>query len=48
MTWSAVAALSVVSVYEDGEKTVTLRGDDIAAQFLARVENYIQNRFANN
>ncbi len=38
----------VAPVYEDGEKTVTLRGDDIAAQFLARVENYIQNRFANN
>ena len=38
----------VAPVYEDGEKTVTLRGDDIAAQFLARVENYIQNRFADN
>ena len=38
----------VAPVYEDGEKTVTLRGDDIAAQFLARVEIYIQNRFANN
>ena len=38
----------VAPVYEDGEKTVTLRGDDIAAQFLARVENYIQNRFTDN
>ena len=35
----------VAPVYEDGEKTVTLRGNDIATQFLARVENYIQNRF---
>ncbi len=38
----------VAPVYEDGEKTVTLRGNDIAAQFLARVENYIQNRFTDN
>ena len=38
----------VAPVYEDGEKTVTLRGDDIAAQFLARVESYIHNRFADN
>ena len=32
-------------VYIDGEKTVTLRGDNIAQEFHAIVENYIENRF---
>ena len=32
-------------VYIDGEKSVTLRGDNIAAEFHAIVENYIENRF---
>lgn len=32
-------------VYIDGEKAMTLRGDSIAAEFQAVVENYIKNRF---
>lgn len=32
-------------VYIDGEKSVTLRGDNIAQEFHAIVENYIENRF---
>ena len=32
-------------VYIDGEKSVTLRGDNIAREFHAIVENYIENRF---
>ncbi|MEO8855547.1 MAG: flavodoxin-dependent (E)-4-hydroxy-3-methylbut-2-enyl-diphosphate synthase [Burkholderiaceae bacterium] len=32
-------------VFIDGEKRMTLRGDNIAADFQAVVENYIQNRF---
>ncbi len=32
-------------VYIDGEKAVTLRGDDIAVEFQALVENYIKQRF---
>jgi (E)-4-hydroxy-3-methylbut-2-enyl-diphosphate synthase len=32
-------------VYIDGEKRVTLRGEGIAAEFQALVENYIQQRF---
>jgi (E)-4-hydroxy-3-methylbut-2-enyl-diphosphate synthase len=32
-------------VYIDGEKRMTLRGDAIAAEFQAVVENYIQQRF---
>ena len=32
-------------VYIDGEKSVTLRGDNIAQEFRAIVENYIENRF---
>ena len=32
-------------VYIDGEKSVTLRGDNIAQEFHAIVENYIKNRF---
>ena len=33
-------------VFQDGEKLCTLRGDDIAAQFIALVENYVKKRFA--
>ncbi len=33
-------------VFEDGVKTVTLRGEHIAEEFQARVEAYIQKRFA--
>ena len=36
----------VAPVYQDGEKLCTLRGDDIAAQFIALVENYVKKRFA--
>lgn len=32
-------------VFIDGEKRMTLRGDSIAAEFQAVVENYIQQRF---
>ena len=32
-------------VYIDGEKSVTLRGDNIAKEFRVIVENYIENRF---
>lgn len=32
-------------VYIDGEKSMTLRGDSIAADFQVVVENYIQQRF---
>ena len=36
----------VAPVFQDGEKLCTLRGDDIAAQFIALVENYVKERFA--
>jgi len=35
----------VAPVYEDGEKTVTLKGDSIAADFQKIVENYVQRRY---
>ena len=35
-------------VYIDGEKSVTLRGDNIAREFHAIVENYIEKRFGNS
>ena len=35
----------VAPVYEDGEKTVTLKGDDIAGQFQKRVEEYVEKRY---
>ena len=35
----------VAPVYEDGEKTVTLKGDHIAEEFQARVEAYIDRRY---
>ncbi|MBS3800302.1 MAG: flavodoxin-dependent (E)-4-hydroxy-3-methylbut-2-enyl-diphosphate synthase [Thioalkalivibrio sp.] len=35
----------VAPVYEDGEKTVTLKGERIAEEFQARVEAYIQRRY---
>ena len=37
----------VAPVYEDGEKTVTLKGDRIAEEFQARVEAYIERRYGN-
>ena len=33
-------------VYIDGEKSVTLRGENIAQEFQVLVENYIENRYA--
>ena len=38
----------VAPVFQDGEKLCTLRGDDIAAQFIVLVENYVKKRFAAN
>ena len=35
----------VAPVFQDGEKICTLRGEDIATQFIALVENYVDNRF---
>ncbi|MCP1727460.1 (E)-4-hydroxy-3-methylbut-2-enyl-diphosphate synthase [Natronospira proteinivora] len=35
----------VAPVFEDGEKTVTLKGDHIAADFQARVQRYIDNHY---
>ncbi len=35
----------VAPVYEDGEKTVTLKGEDIAAQFQQRVSDYVARRY---
>jgi len=36
----------VAPVYEDGQKTVTLKGDDIAADFEGLVEAYIERTYA--
>jgi (E)-4-hydroxy-3-methylbut-2-enyl-diphosphate synthase len=33
-------------VFVDGEKKVTLRGDNIAQEFVALVDEYVQNRYA--
>jgi (E)-4-hydroxy-3-methylbut-2-enyl-diphosphate synthase len=35
----------VAPVFEDGVKTVTLRGDTIAADFKARVEAYVARTY---
>ncbi len=35
----------VAPVYEDGEKTVTLKGDHIADEFKAIVERYVERRY---
>ena len=32
-------------VFVDGEKTVTLRGDNIAAEFVALVDDYVERRY---
>ena len=32
-------------VYVDGEKTVTLRGDNIAAEFRAIVDDYVERKY---
>ena len=36
----------VAPVYEDGEKTVTLKGDYIAEEFQALVERYVESHYA--
>ncbi len=38
--------LPVAPVYEDGEKTVTLKGDHIAEDFIARVKAYVESHYA--
>ena len=38
----------VAPVYIDGEKSVTLKGDNIAAEFKQIVENYVHDRYAAN
>jgi len=35
----------VAPVYEDGYKTVTLKGDDIAAEFIGLVKTYVHNHY---
>ena len=35
----------VAPVYEDGEKTVTLKGDNIAAEFIDMVNRYVERRY---
>lgn len=35
----------VAPVYEDGEKTVTLKGDNIAAEFRAIIDNYVARTY---
>jgi (E)-4-hydroxy-3-methylbut-2-enyl-diphosphate synthase len=37
----------VAPVYEDGEKTVTLKGDNIAEEFQAIVQRYIKTHYGN-
>jgi len=37
--------IPVAPVYEDGEKTVTLKGDNIADEFKDIIENYINNKY---
>ena len=36
----------VAPVYEDGLKTVTLNGDNIAQEFIGRVKNYVKTHYA--
>lgn len=36
----------VAPVYEDGERTVTLRGGNIAAEFKRIIENYVSRKYA--
>ncbi|MCV2509092.1 MAG: 4-hydroxy-3-methylbut-2-en-1-yl diphosphate synthase, partial [Neisseriaceae bacterium] len=38
----------VAPVYVDGEKTVTLKGDKMVADFIDIVEEYVQSHYANN
>jgi (E)-4-hydroxy-3-methylbut-2-enyl-diphosphate synthase len=36
----------VAPVYQDGEKTVTLKGDNIAQEFIDLVKDYVKTRYA--
>ena len=36
----------VAPVYQDGEKTVTLKGDHIADEFMALVQAYVSDHYA--
>jgi len=36
----------VAPVYEDGEKTVTLKGDNIAGEFMSRVNDYVITHYS--
>lgn len=38
----------VAPVFEDGVKVATLRGDDIAAQFIMRLEQYVERTYGTN
>jgi len=38
----------VAPVYEDGVKTVTLKGDNIAAEFIELVEQYVDRTYSAN
>ena len=37
--------IPVAPVYEDGEKTVTLKGDNIADEFKKIIMNYINKKY---
>ncbi len=37
--------IPVAPVYEDGEKTVTLKGDNIADEFKNIIMNYINKKY---
>ena len=47
--WNAVmpgtGERPVAPVYEDGEKTVTLKGEHIAEEFQALIERYIERKY---
>jgi len=36
----------VAPVYEDGEKTVTLKGDNIANEFMSMVDSYVKSHYS--
>ena len=33
-------------VFEDGQKTVTLRGDNIAREFIGIIDDYVERKYA--
>ena len=36
----------VAPVYEDGQKTVTLKGDNIASEFMGMVDEYVISHYS--